>query len=295
MVILLRRAEGRETFYRLLEWAKGQAASERLAALILEQEGFRDIDPSHPLGGKDGGKDMLCEFNNFKWIGAAYFPRGQQSFNEIKKKYRHDLEGVYRNEAKGIAFITNQELSLMERKILEEMDKTVDVRIYHLERIANIFNTPKMYGIRLEYLEIEMTKEEQLSYFSYVNEQGITRIEQKLDNLCASILNQTEQISVFDDAEEEVRTLKEVLEAENMFLDKIWFDRHLSLEYRIEQGIEDVNPEIRKGAMESARKVIEKYGEENLGPYSDFEWGMLNGKLSALRWVLGYEWDMLDT
>ena len=30
MVILLRRAEGRETFYRLLEWDKGQAASERL-------------------------------------------------------------------------------------------------------------------------------------------------------------------------------------------------------------------------------------------------------------------------
>lgn len=48
----MRRAEGRETFYRLLEWDKGQAASERLAALILEQEGFRDIDPSHPLGEK---------------------------------------------------------------------------------------------------------------------------------------------------------------------------------------------------------------------------------------------------
>ncbi len=292
----MRRAEGRETFYRLLEWDKGQAASERLAALILEREGFCNIDPSHPLGGKDGGKDMLCEFNGFKWIGAVYFPRGQQNFSAIKKKYRHDLEGAYRNGAKGIAFITNQELSLMERKTLEETDETLDVRIYHLERIANILNMPKMYGIRLEYLEIEMTKEEQLAYFSYVNEQGITRIERKLDDLCENIRNRSERISVFNDTEEdEVRTLEEVLEAENMFFDKIWFDRHLSLEYRIEQGMEDVNPEIWQGAMESARKVIEKYGEENLGPYSDFEWGMLNGKLSALRWVLGDEWDMLDT
>jgi len=41
---------------------------------------------------------------------------------------------------------------------VSDLDETVDVRIYHLERIANILNTPKMYGIRLEYLEIEMTK-----------------------------------------------------------------------------------------------------------------------------------------
>ena len=123
----------------------------------------------------------------------------------------------------------------MERKTLEETDEALDVRIYHLERIANILNMLKMYGIRLEYLEIEMTKEEQLAYFSYINEQGITRIERKLDDLCENIRNR------------------------------------------------------------SARKVIEKYGEENLGSYSDFEWRMLNGKLSALRWVLGDEWDMLDT
>jgi len=36
-------------------------------------------------------------------------------------------------------------------------------------------------------------------------------------------------------------------------------------------------------------------GPGQLGPYTDFELGMLNGKLSALRWVLGADWDFLDT
>jgi hypothetical protein len=27
----------------------------------------------------------------------------------------------------------------------------------------------------------------------------------------------------------------------------------------------------------------------------DWEWGYMNGKFAALRWVLGDEWDFLDT
>lgn len=29
--------------------------------------------------------------------------------------------------------------------------------------------------------------------------------------------------------------------------------------------------------------------------YTHFEWGMINGKLSALRWMLGEDWDELYT
>ena len=52
---------------------------------------------------------------------------------------------------------------------------------------------------------------------------------------------------------------------------------------------------IWEGALAAAKRTEEEVGLENLGPWSDFEWGMINGKLSALRWVMGSEWDVLDT
>ena len=45
----------------------------------------------------------------------------------------------------------------------------------------------------------------------------------------------------------------------------------------------------------AARRLEKRYADGELGPWSDFEWGMINGKLSALRWMLGSEWDFLDT
>jgi hypothetical protein len=53
--------------------------------------------------------------------------------------------------------------------------------------------------------------------------------------------------------------------------------------------------DIFRGMMAARARVQAKFGVDNLGPYSDFEWGMINGKLSTLRWVLGDEWDFLDT
>lgn len=43
------------------------------------------------------------------------------------------------------------------------------------------------------------------------------------------------------------------------------------------------------------RKVEERYGADNVGPWDDWGWGFIHGKLSALRWVLGEDWDFLDT
>ncbi|PPC99520.1 MAG: hypothetical protein CTY35_03940 [Methylotenera sp.] len=106
---------------------------------------------------------------------------------------------------------------------------------------------------------------------------------------------------------DETRALSEILNHIDEFTDKIWFDRHSMRANSIAKGLIKVVPKenykqngseivdyIWNGALKAAEEVRQKY-PDGLGPWSDYEWGMLNGKLSALRWVIGYEWDMLDT
>jgi hypothetical protein len=56
-----------------------------------------------------------------------------------------------------------------------------------------------------------------------------------------------------------------------------------------------IHRDIWEGALKAAKSVEADYGRKNLGSYDDFKWEMLNGNLSALRWVMGDEWGMLDT
>jgi hypothetical protein len=110
---------------------------------------------------------------------------------------------------------------------------------------------------------------------------------------------------------QEPRGLTELLEAEDLLFHQVWYNRHWNMRIGIEEGKikvvdkeayprlsgapETIQRDVLKLALAAARRVERRYGKKNLGPWNDFEWGMLNGKLSALRWVLGDEWDMLDT
>ena len=95
---------------------------------------------------------------------------------------------------------------------------------------------------------------------------------------------------------QKTRPITQILKAEDEFFDRVWYDRHQILLHLEREGKTKTATEIMKGAKKGALLRWEKkYGKKNLGPYSDFDWGMINGKLSALRWVLGDEWDFLDT
>lgn len=99
------------------------------------------------------------------------------------------------------------------------------------------------------------------------------------------------------DFEEEPRRLGEIVEAEQQLFNRIWYHRSLQHEYRLREAGDQAEVERLLAIAGPARKRVEtKYSQPGqLGPHTDFELGMLNGKLSALRWVLGSKWDFLDT
>jgi len=113
----------------------------------------------------------------------------------------------------------------------------------------------------------------------------------------------------------EPRRASEISDAIEELTNRVWYDRHMVAQYKIQTGrtkiisAKDFGPQhyqdsshsrlvvddVWARAQKAARRMEKKYGKDNLGPYSKFDWGMINGKLSALRWALGDEWDMLDT
>ena len=106
------------------------------------------------------------------------------------------------------------------------------------------------------------------------------------------------------------RKFSEMSDAISKLIDQVWYNRHQVWNERLQSGeaklIENheergkdplgkrIHRNVWERAERSARALEAKYPGE-LGPWDDFEWGMVNGKLSALRWVFGEDWDELYT
>jgi predicted nucleic acid-binding protein len=145
-------------------------------------------------------------------------------------------------------------------------------------------------------------------YFSRIKSQYSTTLGEALRRVEPDLVS---DIMLEQEWTEEPRRLAEILDALDLLFHQVWYNRHMNTRYKIKRGktklveketspVKDhrkrpIQRDVWEGALKAAARVEKKYGLKNLGPWDDFEWGMINGKLSALRWVLGDEWDMLDT
>jgi len=92
-----------------------------------------------------------------------------------------------------------------------------------------------------------------------------------------------------------VRPESEIGKAEKELWDRVWYYRHMIWMEMVKAGRDKASPDIIRSANAAAAKKRKEYGPSIRKDLTDFEWGYMQGKFSALRWVLGDEWDFLDT
>lgn len=177
----------------LLNWQGQSAAAERMCADILRIDGFSEINPQLPLGGPDGGKDILCQKDGVTFVAACYFPTGPKTFSAIKSKFKSDLASSKQHQKDGIIFLTSQHLTPGNRVELEKIAGAEGKRalIFHQEYLRVCLDSPSGYGIRLQHLRVPLSIEEQFSYFASSEK----RVEKSLSQLIAKNLSAVEKLS----------------------------------------------------------------------------------------------------
>jgi HJR/Mrr/RecB family endonuclease len=89
-----------------------------------------------------------------------------------------------------------------------------------------------------------------------------------------------------------MRSIPDIIAAEKEMFDKVWYGRS---EKDPASAHPHLGPAMIDKILAAQKRVEDTYGYDEVQPGDQFEWGLLSGKLSTLRWVLGDEWDNLDS
>ena len=82
------------------------------------------------------------------------------------------------------------------------------------------------------------------------------------------------------------------LAGEQLYTDLVWHDRKLGMFQNVEADKTKIAPDLLKEVQDAVIAVRALYPDGTIRAVeNDFEWGVWLGKLAALRWVLGDEWD----
>lgn len=156
-----------------------QAKRERMCLETLSvQEGYSDLQPLLPKGGRDGGRDIQGLYKGELFFGAAGFVNDATDTDEHRKqiqgKFSDDLDNALKaKEGKpipvGFVFLTNVGLT---PGIIGNLKKSAYAKgisyceIYDRERIRIVLDSNRGYAIRFRYLDISLSDAEQKDFFS---------------------------------------------------------------------------------------------------------------------------------
>lgn len=169
------------------------------AVLAIDRR-FSNVQPRHPRGGPDGGRDMEATYRREqKAFGAVGFVNeandSRDQKTKITAKFKEDLENALAADKQPAVFVffTNVNLTLGEKHDLTELAKAAGIsfcEIFDRERIRIELDSPDGFCIRFHYLQIPLSEEEQASFFARWGDEiqsvvaaGFQKLERSLNRI----------------------------------------------------------------------------------------------------------------
>ncbi len=169
-------------------------------AILAIDKRFSDVQPRHPRGGPDGGRDIEAIFRDESLTyGAVGFINQANDSKEQKRtiieKFTSDLNVALEANKRPSVFIffTNINFTIGEKDTLIEKAKKKNIthcEILDRERLRITLDSPDGFSLRFQYLNIILSEEEQASFFARwgddiqsVISTGFQRVEGTLNRL----------------------------------------------------------------------------------------------------------------
>lgn len=207
-----------ETEHRLRSFLNSnQSQREKLCLALLPVLGnYSPVSPRRPEGGPDGARDIEAHFNGIllTW-GAVGFRNDAGSSAEdrswAQRKFKADLDSALEQNAAlpGFVFFTNVDLTPAQHETLKQYAyarKLSHVEIFDFHRLRDALDRPTGFIARLQFLDIEITKDEQLGLVHNFGQElqrtlnsGFSRMDTTLERLekFLDVRKPLRQISLF--------------------------------------------------------------------------------------------------
>ena len=92
-----------------------------------------------------------------------------------------------------------------------------------------------------------------------------------------------------------MRKKSEIEEYEREAYSRVWLVRKQAMFWDIFEGIDSIEVGVLGACLEKIDEVCEEYDIDFQDVTDNWDYGYWSGILAALRWVLGYQKDWLDT